>query len=315
MAQGEKWKLDVVDTPRGREYRGIIGSDEDEGEKGDGEKKDGREGGEKKSLKKTLGLEKKNGSLPPDLDWVNQDLTTSYSPIARPGETAQVHPYLFTTSMLDLAVAQGVTYVHGKADRIDVDEPTRSVSGVTFTNAEGKKETLYATHVVLAAGVWSPTLVPSLPIQGTRAHSITIRPPPNTPISPYVLFTEILLPSPHRHPEEKKEEASPEIYPRPSGEVYCCGSTDTDTAVPPTVDDVPVSEAACDLIKTHVSSISPQLRHGVVDKKQACFLPVVQSGRGRGGGGSSGGGPIVGEAKKIAKGLVIATGHSCWVCF
>ena len=26
-----------------------------------------------------------------------------------------------------------------------------------------------------------------------------------------------------------------------------------------------------------------------------------------------GGGPIIGEAKSIAKGLMIATGHTCWV--
>lgn len=29
-AQGEQWKLDVVDTARGREYRGILGSDDEE---------------------------------------------------------------------------------------------------------------------------------------------------------------------------------------------------------------------------------------------------------------------------------------------
>ncbi|KAI5369545.1 Putative mannose-6-phosphate receptor binding domain superfamily, MRH domain, protein OS-9 [Septoria linicola] len=31
IAQGQTWKLDVIDTPRGREYRGIIGDDEEEG--------------------------------------------------------------------------------------------------------------------------------------------------------------------------------------------------------------------------------------------------------------------------------------------
>lgn len=30
MAQGQQWKLDVIDTPRGREYRAIIGDKEDE---------------------------------------------------------------------------------------------------------------------------------------------------------------------------------------------------------------------------------------------------------------------------------------------
>ena len=40
-ANGEKWKVDVVDTPRGREYRGIYGKDvgEDEDETGKSQKK------------------------------------------------------------------------------------------------------------------------------------------------------------------------------------------------------------------------------------------------------------------------------------
>ncbi|KAK3661645.1 Protein OS-9 [Elasticomyces elasticus] len=45
VAGGERWKLDVIDTPRGREYRGIIG-DEDEEKEGGGKggKKGGKEG-------------------------------------------------------------------------------------------------------------------------------------------------------------------------------------------------------------------------------------------------------------------------------
>ena len=39
VAKGEKWKLDVVDTPRGREYRGIYGKDVEEDESGDEKKK------------------------------------------------------------------------------------------------------------------------------------------------------------------------------------------------------------------------------------------------------------------------------------
>lgn len=41
MAKGEKWKLDVIETPRGREYRGIIGASE-----GDEDKKKGESGAE-----------------------------------------------------------------------------------------------------------------------------------------------------------------------------------------------------------------------------------------------------------------------------
>lgn len=263
-------------------------------------------GGRRKSLEKTLGLSggwKKNRQqlgLPDDLDWVKEDLTSAYSPMAKAGATAQVHPYLFTTSMLELAREQGVQFVRGKATQVEIDATTRSVSGVTYTAPdESEPVTIPATHVVVAAGVWSTKLVPTpLPIEGTRAHSITIQ--PKDPISSYVLFTEILLPSRNG---KRSTEASPEIYARPTNEVYCCGPGDS-SKVPETVDDVQVDLAACESIREHVSSISKQLREGEIDKRQACFLPVV----------STGGGPIIGEAKSVAKGFVIATGHTCWVC-
>ncbi|KAH9887000.1 FAD dependent oxidoreductase [Cubamyces lactineus] len=284
-------------------------------------------GGRRKSLEKTLGLpgselESKpaTGSetqaslkerraatgLPEDLNWVEPHLTDSYSPMAPPGATAQVHPYLFTTSMLELAQARGVRFVQGKVTAIIVDKAGsgngRRVGGVTYVPHGGAQEAqkLPATHVILAAGAWSPRLVPSLPISGTRAHSITIRPRPNTRIAPYVLFTEITLPASSTG-SGRAQQVSPEIYARPTDEVYCCGPGD-DSAVPETVDDVQVDEGACESIRAHVASISRELREGAVERRQACFLPVV----------SVGGGPIVGEAKEVAEGLVVATGHTCW---
>lgn len=43
LADGQEWRLDVVDTIKGREYRGIIGAEEEkskEGAKGDGEREE-----------------------------------------------------------------------------------------------------------------------------------------------------------------------------------------------------------------------------------------------------------------------------------
>lgn len=258
----------------------------------------------RKSLEKTLGLaddwKKKRAALglPDDLDWVDETLTDGYSPMAPAGDTAQVHPYLFTTSMLELAKEKGVVFTPGRVTEIKTDSNTRAVTAVSYVcPSTDEVHTVPATHVVLAAGAWSPRIIPSLPIAGTRAHSVTIH--PTEKISPYVLFTEILLGGPAKRPTQ----ASPEIYARPDNEVYCCGPGDN-SAVPATVDDVEVDQAACDSIIEHVSSISKQLKAGKVDKRQACFLPVVNVG---------GGGPIVGEANSIAKGLVIATGHTCWV--
>lgn len=257
-------------------------------------------GGKRKSLEKTLGFEatatpesRADKGLPDDLTWVKEELTTSYSPMSGPDGTAQVHPYLFTTSMLDLAKEKGVQLVKGTA--ISVEQVNHHVTGVTYRDRSdsGGIKTLPATHVVLSAGAWSPTIIPSLPIAATRAHSVTIHPKAGVTISPYVLFTEILLPH--------SLSASPEIYARPDNEVYVCGPGD-DSILPGNVDDVEIDLAACQSIINQVASISQELREGAVDKRQACFLPVVRTG----------GGPIIGEADKIAKGLYIATGHTCW---
>ncbi|KAI0703045.1 FAD dependent oxidoreductase [Cytidiella melzeri] len=257
----------------------------------------------KKSLEKTLGLDedwkKKRAALglPDDLDWVDETLTDGYSPMAPAGDTAQIHPYLFTTSMLQLAKDKGVTFISGRVTEINTNSSSRTLSEVQYADpSTGELHTIPATHVVLAAGAWSSHILPSLPIKGTRAHSITIRPAET--ISPYVIFTEIHLKNSAKQPTKQ---ASPEIYARPDNEVYCCGPGD-DSAVPKTVDDVEVDQAACKSIVEHVSSISKQLRAGSVEKRQACFLPVVDIG----------GGPIIGEASAIAKDLIIATGHTCW---
>ncbi|KAF8153099.1 FAD dependent oxidoreductase [Crassisporium funariophilum] len=261
-----------------------------------------REGtGNDRDLEKTLGLpggqkpvkskKSKTTHLPRDLLWVNEELTESYTPMAKDGNTAQVHPYLFTTSMFELAKAHGVEYIKGKT--VAIVKRDGKVTGVEYTAHETKaKETISATHVILAAGAWSPNIVHELPISATRAHSITIRPREGVTISPYVLFTEINLQGPA---------ASPEIYARPDGEVYACGPGD-DLPLPETVDDIVVDQASCDSVYAHVSSISKELREGTVEKRQACYLPSV----------TSGGGPIIGEADRIAKGLFVATGHTCW---
>jgi glycine/D-amino acid oxidase-like deaminating enzyme len=50
----------------------------------------------------------------------------------------------------------------------------------------------------------------------------------------------------------------------------------------------------------YIGSISTPLRTGKVTAKQACYLPSVSSGEG----------PLIGETG--IKGLLMATGHTCW---
>ncbi|KZP30820.1 FAD dependent oxidoreductase [Athelia psychrophila] len=260
------------------------------------------QGGKRKSLENPLGVDtsgqankasRESKGLPDDLTWVREDLTSSYSPMAPVNDTAQVLPYLFTTSMLDLAKENGVQLTLGTATGID--RLGDQVTGVTYHPSESNPQgsvTIPATDVIICAGAWSGKVAPNLPISSARVHSITIQPPPSVTIAPYVLFTEIVLPSSSRNT------VSPEIHARRDNEVYISGPGDK-SSLPLNVDDVIVDEAACESIRQHVSSISPELRDGVVEKRQACFLPFV----------TTGGGPIIGA---MGPGLFVATGHTCW---
>ncbi|KAF7292810.1 DAO domain-containing protein [Mycena indigotica] len=248
----------------------------------------------KKSLEKTRGLTVDSGTrtqkgLPDDLIWVKEHLTESYSPMARSGATAQVHPYLFTTSMLELAKEKGLQVKIGCAATKLVYSSTNQITSVEYKDSTGSGS-ITATDVIICAGAWSPNLIPGLPIEGTRAHSVVIRTPPTKPIAPYVLFTEITCIG--------QGVNTPEIYARPDGTVYACGPGD-ESPLPDNVDDVVVDSTACQVLLRNVSSISDQLRDGEVEKRQACFLPVS----------SVGGGPIIGQR---SPGLYIATGHTCW---
>ena len=259
-----------------------------------------------KDLEKAMGLpggkkptcrsqESKN-SLPSDLTWVKNELTDAYTPMAQDGATAQVHPYLFTTSMFELARERGLTYINGQATK--VVHANGQVTGVQFIDPETKKtKSLSATHVIVAAGVWSPFILKHLPISAIRAHSITVRPREGVTIAPYALFTKINDPA-------SGGVSSPEIYARPDNEVYACGQGD-DCILPETVDDVVVDQASCDLIYKYISSISTEFREGKVERRQACFLPIVSA--------ENTSGPIIEEAGSIARGLYIGTGHTCWV--
>jgi len=258
----------------------------------------------KTSLEKKEGLvsgkntARRNVGLPDDLDWMKEELTDAYESMAADGDTAQVHPYQFTMSMCELAQENGAKLVIGKATAIEYagSGASRSVSGVEYVNEAGSKEVIPASTVIVAAGPWTSTILPSVPISGTRAHSITVR--PTRPVSAYALFTEIALPK----SSFRTSFGSPEIYARPNNEVYACSPGDGEP-LPASTKEVKVDQQVCDGLFKQISAISPELRGGEVTVNQACYLPNVNSG--------PRGCPIVGEVDS-AKGLIIAAGHTCW---
>ena len=242
--------------------------------------------------------------LPKDLDWVSPDSAKGYYEMGTPDNTAQVHPYQFTTSMAQLAEESGAKIILGSVSMID--RSGGAVKSVTYSDKEtSQSHTIPATDVIISAGPWAQSIYPPAPISGMRAHSVTIR--SKTPISAYALFTEISLPPnfgrtdtflKSKRPHSK--EVTPEIYARPGDEAYACGEGDTLVPLPKTTADVQTDDSRCQDIIDYVSSISDELRDGEVTARQACYLPNVQGARG----------PLIGETG--VKGLLLAAGHTCW---
>jgi glycine/D-amino acid oxidase-like deaminating enzyme len=260
-----------------------------------------------KRSNEAIGLLRAAG-VPSNLDWLDPQSIRAYEEMGDPSTTAQVHPYLFTTSMAQLAEEKGVKIVYGSAKSIDTSTDGRSVAGVTYVPRDGGEEQLlHASHVILSAGPWTQRVWPKAPISALRAHSVTIQ--PTRPISAYALFTSIQLPkhftAARTGVARKKGRGSsgmvtPEIYARPNNEVYACGEGDHLIPLPRTTALVEADESRCQDIVDYVGAISDELRDGKVTARQACYLPNV----------SVGGGPIIGESS--IQGLIVAAGHTCW---
>ena len=233
--------------------------------------------------------------LPEDLDWISADSARSYESMGSERDTAQVHPYQFTTSMAELAQEAGAEIIIGKCTSLN--PTTKTLTYTTTTSNE--PTTLNPTDIILTAGPWTPTLLPTAPISATRAHSVVIT--PSAPISPYALFTSISLPKNFKiGTKSRAMHVTPEIYARPSNSVYACGEGDNLIPLPATTAEVEVDASRCQDVIDYISSISDELRDGKVEARQACYLPTVESG----------GGPLVGPTGH--EGVWVATGHTCW---
>ena len=243
--------------------------------------------------------------VPKDLDWIAAESAKSYYEMGTPDNTAQVHPYQFTTSMAQLAEEKGAKVILGSVSSINRSEG--AVKSVTYTDMETtESRTIPATDIIISAGPWTQSIYPRAPISAMRAHSVTIK--SKTPISAYALFTEISLPPNFERTDTSvkskrphSKQVTPEIYARPGDEAYACGEGDTIVPLPNTTSEVQIDQSRCQDIIDYVSSISDELRDGEVTARQACYLPSVQA---------ASGGPLIGETG--VKGLLIAAGHTCW---
>ncbi|KAK5993628.1 Putative oxidoreductase C1F5.03c [Cladobotryum mycophilum] len=249
-------------------------------------------------------------NVPEDLHWVDRDVVRGWSQMGHPGatETAQVHPYQFTTSMAELAQEAGVKLTTmAKVTKLVTTKT--GVQGVEYLDRETgeKKKITDVTDIIVAAGPWTGRVLPRSKVEGLRAHSVVFE----ADVSPYAVFTDIELPSDfvpeHRAQMGQKRlhkgRVDPEIYARPFGEAYACGELDTTVPLPETADEVEFDEAQCDDMISYIATVSSVLGAAPIKAKQACYLPQhIRFGKEHD--------PLVGPT--TLPGLWVAAGHTCW---
>ncbi|XP_013750624.2 putative oxidoreductase TDA3 isoform X1 [Brassica napus] len=224
-------------------------------------------------------------------DWVNGPVK-SPSTIGTTQTTAQVHPQLFTRKVLSTAVEKyGVEVVIGKLEEVRVEQ-----GRVDSVVLEGGR-VMEADSVVLAMGPWSgkfEMLSSVFRVYGTKAHSIVLEPKEPNAITPHALFLSY-------YPSNGGGALDPEVYPRPTGEVYLCGMSSQEE-VPDDPDQVTSNPESIEVLKRVAKTVSSYLNeeNAQVKAEQACFLPSTEDGV-----------PVIGEIPGI-KGCYVATGHSCW---
>lgn len=222
--------------------------------------------------------------LPDEFAWLDAQ-GVPYAVLGTAETTAQVHPAQFTQALLCAAQARGAQLHIGRVEGLDVAHGR--VHGV---HVDG--QSLPATAVVIALGPWSHLAaqwLPLPPVWGLKGHSITLR--PTRPIPAQALFVDYVTAA--------GERLTPEVYPRPDGEVYLCGLSE-DMALPEPPAQVQSHPEASAFLQRLAGTLSSSLAGAPLQRAQACYRPVTADGI-----------PLLGQVPEVS-GAYIATGHSCW---
>jgi glycine/D-amino acid oxidase-like deaminating enzyme len=232
---------------------------------------------------------------PADVDWVKPNI---FKWFMVEGETAQVHPLLFTKKIARLAQDRGVNIHYGRAKSVKLTQDNHSVQSVLFQpkGSEAEQE-LLATDVVVTAGPWTRRVLPEAPVGGQLSTSIVVD--PKREISPIVLFFD---PGNFDSVDSKN---SMEIYPRPDSTVYISGQSDRHALLPDSTEDVRPDPARVEKTRRSTALVSEALHKSELLYSQSCFRPVVEV-KGR----DENLGPLLGETG--VRGLLIGAGHNHW---
>ncbi|EWC47846.1 hypothetical protein DRE_02728 [Drechslerella stenobrocha 248] len=211
--------------------------------------------------------------------WVRSRTVKSSRSLGTPKTTAQIHPEHFCRAILQ--ESKNVTMVAGYVTKIIADKKPLAAVEVAV---EGNVSVIDADVVVVAAGPWTSTLLPVIPVSSQRAHSITVR--TTSQVSPHALFTNVKMRS--------GSIVTPEIYPR-INEVYACGDIDDLVPLPKLAKDVQVDQQRCKDIAKNASIVSELFQEGEITSTQAEIGP----------------GPSIGWVPGMSN-VAVAAGHGCW---
>ncbi|GAV74866.1 DAO domain-containing protein [Cephalotus follicularis] len=222
--------------------------------------------------------------------WVDGPVETPKT-IGTAQTTAQVHPQLFTKTLLSKAVEEyNVEVVIGTVERVGVEGGR--VDSVVLQGGR----VIDSDAVVLALGPWSgkfEMLASMFRVYGVKVHSIVLEPKEPDAISPHALFFSY-------YTAQGGKPLDPEVYPRPTGEVYLCGMS-SEEEVPDDPEQVVGNPESIEVLKRVARTVSSHLGgEAQVKAEQACFLPSTDDGV-----------PVIGEIPGV-KGCYVATGHTCW---
>ncbi|KAI1325105.1 FAD dependent oxidoreductase [Xylariaceae sp. FL0255] len=239
---------------------------------------------------------------PAALDWLAAEGIKGYNEIGTPADSGQVHPYLLTRALAQLAEEKGANIFIGTARSINYRNSgsDKSVQSVTYTSEAGE-QSIEATDVLIAAGPWSSRLLPALKLLTPKGHSIVVR--SSRALSPYIVFPDI---------ESTSNLLSPDIYPRPSDSlndfdtVYSSGPDYYDHPLPEVATDIVVENNKCDDVWEAVKSVTTDdVSKGDIIMKQACYKAQIRKHE-----EDEEVGPMVGPLE--TQGLWLATGLDEW---
>nr|CAB3264760.1 putative oxidoreductase TDA3 [Phallusia mammillata] len=235
-------------------------------------------------LPKKQTTEAQNNKVP----WVNGTHIEqrSIQCIGKAGNVAQLHPFKFVNTLCEYSKSKGAQFI--EQDSVcDLLSENQNLIGVKLTSGL----TIDCDAIILCMGPWTGLAskwIPNFPsIHGQKAHSITVA--PKIPIPAQAVFTDY-------------GQYSPELYPRPDGEVYVCGMAENpvSSAQLPLPQDIHPTSNSCQKIKDMTDLVGDALKEGQVTKSQACYLPLTQDGL-----------PLIGKLKEL-NGVFVGAGHGCW---